>query len=155
MAEVPHFATRTQAMDYLGEALPRATSENPKYTTKADGTVSRWLTEGLDFTAGPDGGVAVRMRERFSQEKDGRTTEGRHEASFALAEVTVAPFTQPADVTPEGAAAIGVLFTCARSGCVAALWGAAASQADKADLYVQNEATRDKIVAAFRRLQSP
>jgi hypothetical protein len=152
MAET--FATRAQAMDYLAGALPAATAENPKYLTKADGTVSQWLTESVGF-AEAAGVVTVTMRERFSQTQGGKTTEGKHDAAFALSEVTVSEFTEPGDVTPAGDPALGILFTCAKPGCVAAHWGDAASRADKTDISVQNPETRAKLLAAFRRLQAP
>jgi len=153
MAET--FATRAQAMDYLARALPAATAANPKYLTKADGTVSQWLTESVAFATGADGAVTVTMRERFTQTQGGKTTEGKHDAAFALSEVTVSEFTEPGDVTPAGDPALGILFTCAKPGCVAAHWGEAASRADKADISLQNPETRAKLLAAFRRLQAP
>lgn len=152
MAET--FATRAQAMDYLAGALPAATAANPKYLTKADGTVSQWLTESVHFEEA-GGGVTVTMRERFTQTQGGKTTEGKHDAEFALNEVTVSEFTEPGDVTPAGDPALGILFTCAKPGCVAAHWGEAASRADKTDISVQNPQTRADLLAAFRRLQAP
>ena len=153
MAET--FATRALAMDYLAAALPKATAANPQYRTKADGTVSQWLTESVAFTTGADGAVTVTMRERFTQTQGGKTTDGKHIATFALSDVTVSAFTQPGDVTPAGDPALGILFTCAKPGCVAAHWGEAASRADKTDISVQNPETRAQLVAAFRRLQAP
>jgi hypothetical protein len=149
------FPTRAEAMDYIATALPKATSENPKYLTKADGTVSVWLTESVLFPADPTGALAVVMRERFTQTQAGKTTEGRHEAAFSLAAVTVGEFTAPWDVTPTGEAALGLLFTCLAPGCVSARWGDAPSRADKADIYVQDEGARARLLAAFRRLQAP
>jgi hypothetical protein len=97
----------------------------------------------------------VTMRERFTQTQGGKTTEGSHEAAFALNAVTVSEFTEPGDVTPAGDSALGILFTCAKPGCVAAHWGEAASRADKTDISVQNPQTRADLLAAFRRLQAP
>ncbi len=149
------FATSAQAMDFIAGALPKATSDNPNYVTKADGTVSQWLTETVAFAIDGAGAVTVTMRERFTQRQGEKTTEGAHEATFSLGEVTAAEFSAPWDVTPTGGPALGLLFTCGKPGCVAAKWGDAPSKADKADLYVQDAATRAKLLAAFRRLQAP
>jgi hypothetical protein len=149
------FANRQQAMDYLAKALPRATAQNTEYTTKGDGAVSRWLTDAASFRVDAKGAVEVTMRESYDVTKGGKTTPGTHEASFSLADVEIADFTAPHDVTPQGAAARGLLFTCARPHCIAARWSGAPSRADKSDIYIQDPATRAKILAAFRRLQSP
>jgi hypothetical protein len=148
------FATRAAAKDYISAALPKATSENPKYLTKNDGTVSEWLTEEVRFASDGAGAVTVEMRERYTQTKDGKTTPGKHEAAFSLAAVKISDFSAPYDVTPQGAAARGLLFACAEPGCVSAVWGGQPSRADKADIYIQSDETRAKILAAFRRLQS-
>jgi hypothetical protein len=153
MAQTP-FASRKQAMDFLSDALPKATAENPKYLTKKDGTLSRWLTQELSFTPNADGAMGVLMRESYTQEKDGKATPGRHEAAFSLGEVEISEFTEPGDVTPEGQAARGLMFTCKAPGCVAATWGGQASRADKTDVSVQDDATRAKLLAGFRYLQT-
>jgi len=152
MAE--EFATRAQAMDYLGKALPQATAANPKYTAKGDGALSRWLTDEVLFAADASGAVKVTMRESYWQTQAGKTTPGTHEAAFSLAEVKISDFSAPDDLTPEGAPARGVIFTCAKPGCIAALWSGQPSRADKTDIYIQDDATRAKILAALRRLQS-
>ena len=148
------FASRAQAMDYLRHELPKATAANPKYLTKADSTVSQWLTDDINFSADGRGGIKVTMRESFTQTKDGKTTPGRHEAAFSLADVDVSEFTEAGDVTPDGAAARGVLFACVRPECVAALWGGQPSASDRTDISLQDDATRARILAAFRRLQA-
>jgi hypothetical protein len=155
MAQAPAdpFATQAQAMDYLAKALPRATAENPRYTAKADGAVSQWLTDALSFAADAKGAVEVKMRESYSVTKGGQTTPGKHEAAFSLADVEIADFSAPQDLTPEGAPARGLLFTCLKPHCIAALWSGAPSRADKTDIYIQDAATRARILAAFRRLQ--
>ena len=149
------FATRAQAEDYLAQALPRATAQNPKYTAKADGGVSQWLTDALTFAADAKGAVEVTMRESYAVTKSGATTPGKHEAAFRLADVDIADFSAPHDITPEGAPARGVIFTCRKPQCIAARWSGQPSQADKTDIYIQDDETRAKILAAFRRLQSP
>ncbi len=149
------FATRAQATEFIARSLPKATAANPKYRTVADGTVSRWLTEEVHFTTDAAGAVTTSMRERFTQTQGDKITEGKHLVSFSFAEVTAAEFTAPWDVTPAGEPALGLLFTCAKSGCVAAVWGDAPSRADKADIYVQDAATRANLLAAFKRLQAP
>jgi hypothetical protein len=148
------FATRAQAMDYLAAALPKATAENPKYLTQSDGTLSQWLTDDIRFASAATGPVTVTMRESYTQTKAGKTTPGTHEAVFSLADVVISELTQPGDLTPAGAPARGVLFACAKPGCVAAKWGGQPSRADKTDISIQNDETRARILAAFRRLQA-
>lgn len=143
------FASRAQAQDYLAAELPRATAANPKYRTLSDGTVSQWLTLEVRFDK-----TRVEMRESYTQTKDGKTTPGTHEAAFLLADVEVAEFTEAGDVTPEGAPARGVLFRCKAPGCVAAKWGGQPSKADKTDISLQDDATRARVLAAFRFLQT-
>ena len=152
MAET--FKTRNEAMDVIAALLPRATAANPEYRAKSDGTLSRWLTQDVRFATGADGAVTVTMRETFTQAKDGKTTQGRHEAAFSLAEVDVSEFTQPDDLTAADEPALGLLFACRKPGCVAAQWDDAASKADKADISLHDGATRARLLAAFRRLQS-
>ena len=81
--------------------------------------------------------------------------KARHEAKFALPDVTVGDYVEPGDVTPSGETAIGVSFNCKTAGCVAAIWGDTPSRADSTDFYVQDVATRDRLRAAFQRLQTP
>ena len=148
MAE--EFASRAEAQHYLAAELPRATAANPNYRTLSDGTVSQWLTQEIQF----GDNATVRMRERYTQEKDGKTAPGTHEATFSLAEVEILDFTEAGDVTPEGAPARGVLFKCKAPGCVAAAWGSQPSKADKTDISIQDDATRAKILGAFRFLKT-
>jgi hypothetical protein len=148
------FATRAQAQDYLATALPRATAQNPKYTADNDGVVSRWLTDSVHFATGAAGAVHVTMRENYTQTSAGKTIPGRHEAAFSLADVEIADFAATHDRTPEGSPALGLLFTCVNPGCIAAVWTGEPSRADKTDIYIQDKATRARILAAFRRLQS-
>jgi len=148
------FATRAQAMHYLATALARATAQNPKYTAKTDGTVSQWLTDEVVFATDAAGAVTVTMRESYTQTQAGKADPGTHEASFSLADVEITDFTAPHDLTPQGEPARGLIFTCAKPGCIAAAWSGAASRADKSDIYIQDDATRARILAAFRRLQS-
>src|SRR5205807_7078859 len=80
------FASRAQAMAYIADALPKASRANPDYVTKSDGTVSRWLTDDVRFTSQSGGAVEIEMRESYTQTKDGKTSPGRHEAKFSLAD---------------------------------------------------------------------
>ncbi len=149
----PPFASQAQAMEYIVRALPKATADNPKYLTKADGLVSQWLTQDIRFTTA-QGVVQVAMRESYTQEQAGKVTPGRHEATFSLGEVEISEFAEPGDVTPKGEAARGLMFACKTPGCVAAIWGDQSSHADKTDISVQDDATRAKLLAAFRYLQT-
>lgn len=149
----PPFASHARAIDYISRALPKATADNPKYLTKADGSVSQWLTQDIKFTTAR-GAMQVVMRESFTQEKAGKTIPGRHEAAFSLGEVEISEFTEAGDVTPIGQASRGLMFTCKAPGCVAAKWGDQRSRADKTDISVQDDATRAKLLAAFRYLQA-
>ena len=150
LADDADFASPAQATDYLAATLPRATAENPKYRTVADGTVSQWLTQEVRFS----GMGEVEMLESYTQEKDGKTTPGAHKAAFSLADVEVSEFTEPGDVTPDGAPARGVLFSCQRPGCIAAAWGDQAAPADKTDISLQEDGVRAKVLAAFRYLKT-
>jgi hypothetical protein len=151
MAE--EFATRAQAIAYLSTTLVKETAANPNYLTRSDGTVSQWLVDEASFSiaAGP---VRVALRESYTQTKDGKTVPGKHDAAFSLAEVVVSDYTAPGDVTPDGATARGLIFTCVTPGCIVASWSGQPSQADKSDIYVQDADARAKILAAFKRLQS-
>jgi hypothetical protein len=144
------FTSRAAAKDYLAAELPRATAANPKYRTLSDGTVSQWLTQEIRF--GDRG--AVTMRESYTQAKDGKTIPGTHEAAFSLGDVEISEFTEAGDVTPDGAPSRGVMFKCNTPGCVAAVWGGQPSKADKTDISIQDDATRARILGAFRYLKS-
>jgi hypothetical protein len=93
------------------------------------------------------------MDEEFTQFRAGVPTVGAHTAAFSLAAVEISPFSEAGDVTPGGEASIGVLFACAAPKCVEAAWNGQASVADKTDIYIQDLALRDKIIAAFAFLK--
>jgi hypothetical protein len=149
-ASAQEFPSRAEAMDYIKEALPTATAANPSYLTKSSGAKTTWVTDEVSFAAD-----VVTMREHFAATKDGKTVEARHEARFSVADVHIGPYIEVGDVTPTGAAAIGIAFACRTAGCVSAIWGDKPSHADSTDVYVQDLATRDRLLAAFRRLQTP
>ncbi len=154
-ASAQDFGTRLQAMDYISATLPRATADNPTYFTKSNGAETRWLTDDVAFASNGAGTVTVTMREHFVATKKGKTVEAKHEARFSAADVNIGPYLEVGDLTPLKAAAVGIGFACRSRGCVAAHWGGLASPADKTDVYVQDVATRDRLLAAFRRLQAP
>lgn len=154
-ASAQDFAKREAAMAYISATLPGATTANPTYLTKSNGAETRWLTDEVSFATDEAGAVTVTMREHFVATKEGKTVEAKHEARFAAADVNIGPYLEVGDVTPAKSAAIGIAFACKTRGCVAALWGDAASKADNTDVYVQDVATRDRLLAAFRRLQTP
>ncbi len=149
------FPTRVQAMDYIVATLTKAIAANPKYLTKADGTLTQWVSDDVSFSMDAAGAAVVTLREHFIQTKAGKTVQARHEAHFALPDVKIGVYREPGDVTPSGEAAIGVSFTCKTPGCVAAIWGDTPSRADSTDFYVQDLPTRDRLLAAFQRLQTP
>jgi hypothetical protein len=148
------FASSAEAMNWLARELPRVTQANPKYLTKSDGTVSRWLTKAVHFSHATDGHVRVDMRESYTQTKGGVSTPGRHVARFSLGDVEISDFSN-GDVTPAGAPSRGILFTCSssKSDCVAAVWNGEAKQSDKTDISIQDDASRARVLAAFRYLQ--
>jgi hypothetical protein len=150
------FASSAEAMSWLAGELPRVTQANPKYLTKSDGTVSQWLTKSVHFSHGAGGHIRVAMQESYTQTKGGVTTPGRHEAKFSLADVEITDLSNADDVTPAGAPSRGILFTCAKPkpGCVAAVWGGKAAPSDKTDISIQDDASRAKVLAAFRYLQT-
>jgi len=148
------FASSAEAMNWLARELPRVTQANPRYLTKSDGTVSQWLTKAVHFSHGAGGHIRVAMQESYTQTKGGVTTPGRHEAAFSLNDVEITDLTSADDVTPAGEPARGILFTCNKPGCVAAVWGGKAAPSDKTDISIQDEASRAKVLAAFRYLQT-
>jgi len=148
------FASSAEAMGWLARELPRVTQANPKYLTKSDGTVSQWLTKAVHFSREADGHIRVAMQESYTQTKGGVSTPGQHEAKFSLGDVEITDFSQPGDVTPAGEASRGILFTCSKAGCVAAVWGGKAAPSDKTDISIQDDALRAKVLAAFRYLQT-
>ena len=154
-AYAAEFGTRAQAIDYIAATLTKAIAANPKYLTKADGAVTEWVNDDVTFATDDAGRVIVTLREHFIQTKGDKTLKARHEAKFALPDVTVGDYVEPGDVTPSGETAIGVSFNCKTAGCVAAIWGDTPSRADSTDFYVQDVATRDRLRAAFQRLQTP
>jgi hypothetical protein len=147
------FASSAEAMSWLARELPRVTQANPKYLTKSDGTVSRWLTKAVHFSRDADGHVRLAMQESYTQTKGGLSTPGQHEAKFSLGEVEITEFSN-GDVTPAGAPSRGILFTCSKPGCVAAVWGGQGAPSDKTDISIQDDAARAKVLAAFRYLQT-
>jgi hypothetical protein len=153
-AEEAGFASSVEAMKWLARELPRVTEANPKYLTKSDGTVSRWLTKAVRFARQADGHVYVFMQESFTQTKSGVSTPGQHEAKFSLGDVEISDFSEPGDLTPAGDPSRGILFTCGKPGCVAAVWSGKAAPSDKTDISIQDDALRAKVLAAFRYLQT-
>ena len=152
MAET--FASHAQAMAYLADALPKASRQNPEYVAKSDGTVSRWATDAVHFSAADGGAVVIEMRESYTQTQGGKTSPGEHEAKFSLADVDISDLTDPAYATPSGEPARALLFVCKTAGCIAAKWSGQASKADKSDISIQDDVTRAKLLAAFRALQA-
>lgn len=145
----PVFASAHDAETYLAHALPKATRSNPKYLTMKDGSRSEWLTKSVSVSVLPTGAFAVAMNESYTQWQGEVATPGTHKAAFSLADVVIADFTEAGDVTPQGKPARGIQFSCAKPGCVAAEWGGKPSRADKTDIYIQDDAERARIVAAF------
>jgi hypothetical protein len=148
------FASSAEAMSWLARELPRVTQANPKYLTKSDGTVSRWLTKSVRFSHGAGGHIGVAMQESFTQIKGGVTKPGRHEARFFLGDVEITDLSNADDVTPTGASSRGILFTCNQPRCIAAVWDGEAAPSSKTDISIQDDASRAKVLAAFRYLQT-
>lgn len=151
-ADPEAFASPQAARVYISSALPAATRANPKYTTKSDGAVSQWLTDAIIFRT-QNGETSVAMREHYFQNKKGVDKPGKHTAVFSLEDVDISDFTEPGDVTPAGDPSRGLLFRCAKPGCVAANWDGAASHADKTDVSIQDDAERARLLAAFQFLK--
>ena len=153
-ADDPVWNSPDEAEAFLSDALPRITRENPKYLTKADGSVSEWFTDKLSFSRNANNSAQVAMVERFTQTRGGAATAGRHEASFSLSDVAISEFVGSGDVTPSGAPSRGVLFTCTIPGCIAARWNDDASRADKTDISIQADDARARILSAFQYLKA-
>ncbi len=151
---VSAFASRDEAQAYLARALPRATAANPKFVTKPDNVETVWRTQSIVFTDSSAGGIQVAMDESFTETRGGIANPGTHRAVFSLAQVRVSPHVYPADVTPDGEKALGIIFTCEAGKCIQAVWNGAESTADATDISIQNDDERARILAAFEYLKS-
>jgi hypothetical protein len=147
------FASRTEAERFLTRALPAATAANPKYRSPGSDLERRWLTREIAFHERENGGVAVSTRETFEDYRAGAlTSEGTHEATFAIDDVSISDEVAD-DVAEDGGKARGVMFSCLGPPCIQAVWSGAKSVSASTDVYVQDAAKRHRILAAFRALQ--
>ena len=154
-ANVPagSFQSRAEAEAYLKRAVPAATEANPKFRSPGSDVLRRWLTRSVAFHASDDGGVIVSTSETFEDFRDGSLSgRGTHEAEFAMDDVRVSPETTD-DVTESGEKAQGVVFTCVGAPCIHAVWDGQKSVAASTDIYLQDAARRDEILAAFQALR--
>ncbi len=147
------FASASQAEIFLRRALPAATAANPKYRSPGSGLERRWLTKQIAFHRGDKGGVIVSTRETFADYRAGAlTSEGTHEATFAIDDVKISEEVTD-DVAESGGKARGVLFRCVGAPCIQAVWSGAKSVSASTDIYVQDAARRNQVLAAFRALR--
>jgi len=151
----PSFASKAEAEAFLKRALPAATAANPRYRSPKGGVETRWLTKSISFDLNNAGGVVVSTDEEFEEYRGGTLkSRGTHEAKFALDEVTISLETSPADTTDAGEKALGVIFKCLGAPCIEATWNGKASMSASTDIYLQNAAAREQILAAFQALQN-
>lgn len=147
------FPSQRDAESFLSDALPAATSANPKYRTPGTDYERRWLTKAITFTSAKDGGVVVSTDEDFEDYRDGALfSRGTHQARFAIDDVKIAPETAD-DVSQNGEKAQGVLFQCAGAPCIEAVWDGEKSFSARTDIYIQDPNRRETILSAFRALQ--
>ena len=151
----PSFASKAEAQAFLKRALPAATAANPMYKSPNSDVVTRWLTKSISFTHDRTGGVIVSTDEEFDQYRGGALkSRGTHQAKFALDDVTISLEASPTDTTETGEQARGVVFKCAGPPCIAAVWNGKASMSASTDVYLQDAASREQILAAFQSLRS-
>jgi hypothetical protein len=147
------FGSRAEAEAYLARAVPAATQANPKYRSPGSDALRRWLTKSAEFHDSGDGAVVVSTNETFEDYRDGSLSgRGTHEATFAIDDVRVSVETAP-DLTESGEPALGVLFSCAGAPCIEAVWDGQKSMAAETDIYIQDAAQRERILAAFEALR--
>ncbi len=147
------FASASTAEIFLQRALPAATAANPKYRSPGGDLERRWLTKQIAFHRGGKGGVIVSTHESFADYRAGAlTAEGTHEATFAIDDVKISDEVAD-DVAESGGKARGVMFRCVGAPCIRAVWSGAKSVSASTDIYVQDAAQRNQILAAFRALQ--
>ena len=151
----PSFASKSEAEAFLQRALPAETAANPRYRSPKGDVETRWLTKSISFDLNNAGGVVVSTDEEFEEYRGGTLkSRGTHEAKFALDEVTISLETSPADTTDAGEKALGVIFKCLGAPCIEATWNGKASMSASTDIYLQNAAAREQILAAFQALQN-
>ena len=155
VAEPPAFATPAEAEDYLTKAVPDAVAANPKYRSKDTGVVTHWMVHSIVFGKTDDGSVEVSTDESFDEYRKDKMESGTHHARFAVDEVTIEPEVSVHDVTESGKDALGVIFRCKGAPCIHAIWNGNPSMSAWTDIYIQDDATRERILAAFRALKSP
>jgi hypothetical protein len=147
------FASPSEAEVYLRRTLPSATAANPKYRTPGADYARRWLTKAISFHKRENGGIVVSTREIFEDTRhDARGSEGTHESTFAVDDVKISDESAD-DIAESGEKARGVLFRCIGAPCIRAVWSGQKSLSAQTDIYIQDTARRERILAAFRTLQ--
>jgi hypothetical protein len=153
-AAAQSLASRADAEAFLSQAVPTATSANPKYRSTGKIEATRWLTKTIVFRQSQGGGVIVSTDEDIENYRDGSlSSRGTHEATFAIDDVTVSPETSDQDTTESGEKAMGVIFRCVAAPCIEAVWDGKKSMSAWTDIYVQEAKSREQILAAFQALQ--
>jgi hypothetical protein len=149
------FASKTAAEELLTRTLPAATAGNPKYRAadKSDVT-TQWLTKKISFRGSGTGGVAVSMSEEIVEFKNGvRGSVGSHEAEFSLEDIRISERKDSTDIAENGERARGIIFNCIVGNCIKAKWGGNPSTSAWTDIYLQDDALRANILAAFEALK--
>jgi hypothetical protein len=154
VADDAPLSTKEDAEAFLSKELPLATAANPKYRGE-DGALTQWLTKEITFSSSKNpNGVLVRMSESVLNFKNGaQISAGSHEVQFQIEDVAVSLLTDSQDFTETGEQAQGVIFKCVSGKCVAHKWDGVGSMSDWTDISIQDQETREKILAAFQALK--
>jgi hypothetical protein len=142
---------RQAAQDFLSRTLPLATAGNPKYRSGGGEELTAWLTKSVHFAPGPRAsGTKIAMSEEAIVFRDGaQTAINAHEVAFAIEDVRIFEYEYPSDTTETGEKAVGVMFRCKTGKCIRSKWNGQVSDAQEADLYLQDATLRGRILKAF------
>jgi hypothetical protein len=152
-AKTGSFASAAEAEAFLTHALPAVTAANPKYRSPGSDVDRRWLIREIAFRQGENGGVIVSTHESIEDYRSGAlTSEGTHEASFAIDDVKISDEVTD-DIAENGEKARGVMFRCVGAPCIQAVWSGAKSVGAWTDVSIQDATQRKLVFAAFLALQ--
>lgn len=155
MADDAPFATPAEAKAYLIKTLPEAVAANPKYRAKATGVITRWTLKSIAFNVLDDKSIEVATDETYDEIKGGAVRPGTHHARFPIDDVKIEDEVSDWDTTESGGEARGVIFRCKGQPCVHAVWDGKETLDAWTDIYIQDSATRERVIAAFRALKTP
>jgi hypothetical protein len=148
------FASRAEAEAFLSRAVPAATAANPEYRSPGKDVATRWLVKTIAFRESQSAGPIVSTDEDIEEYRSGSLmSRGTHQATFPIDDVTVSEETSDQDTTQSGEKAVGVIFRCIVAPCIQAVRNGQKSTSAWTDIYLQDAASRNQILAAFQALQ--